>query len=556
MLAMLAAAGMLIFPKPAQAICAFQQGLNSMTTLASGNNLYVLWESSSGFESGSNVGNYTLFFKTSNDGGKTFEKTIRIHSATLLPCTFSSQMAIGGNGQGGNNIYVMWQDGKVYFKASTDGGSSFGDTISLGEGTLGSLMGPSFVPWGGQTIAGVNNDVYMAWVVSNQITHHGDMRFISSDNGGKSFSNVKNFSNPIEDHQEPQLALSGQNVYLAWTEYACDGCGDAVQPPWCGNAGITPTYTCQTKIMLAKSSDGGKNFGSTLSLVEGNSVFANGDTNVTASDGHPSCAHYFYCGLPHQPRIKAAGSNVYVSWFYGPHELYFTRSSDNGGTFRTPARLSEQVSENESSSVYYSSPFISTIDNVSNEAYAGWVVNSDYAGSSLYLVRSADGGNQFENVTSAIPQGFGDFPASISKRLVITKNDALYFAWSSGSDSNRILFEAVRANQTTASNPFVIYSFSNARMPIYLWQPAVAATDSGKVYVIWQNAIDQYVKGLIQPELLIRSSTDGGQTFGSTKQFQEVVMVPEFSTSITFIIATISAASVVIASRHYLLKKK
>ena len=95
MLAMLAAAGMLIFPKPDQAICAFQQGLNSMTTLASGNNLYVLWESSSGFEGGSNVGNYTLFFKTSNDGGKTFEKTIRIHSATLLPCTFFSHMAIG-----------------------------------------------------------------------------------------------------------------------------------------------------------------------------------------------------------------------------------------------------------------------------------------------------------------------------------------------------------------------------------------------------------------------------------------------------------------------------
>ena len=134
-----------------------------MTVKASGHSLYLLWESRLGGFFG-NINNYTLFFKKSNDDGKTFGPAINLYSTSQQPCaSLSSQMEIVKNAKGVDNVYVVWgQLAVVYFRASNDGGETFGRTMSVGTGNLDTLNGPAVIDWGGQIVADSNGGVYVA----------------------------------------------------------------------------------------------------------------------------------------------------------------------------------------------------------------------------------------------------------------------------------------------------------------------------------------------------------------------------------------------------------
>jgi hypothetical protein len=161
--------------------------------IASGNNVYVAWES-----------NTNVFFTRSLDAGASFE-----------PVSIGDEA--GGNfakiATSGNNVAVVWQsapggqpgDIDTLFAVSTDGGASFGPVKNLNESIGGRNTNPH--------VALTGNSVYVVW---EHDTGKTDIVFARSTDAGTSFDPVKILSQDTPDSFEPQLASIGSNVYVIW----------------------------------------------------------------------------------------------------------------------------------------------------------------------------------------------------------------------------------------------------------------------------------------------------------------------------------------------------
>ena len=89
---------------------------------ASGDNVYVTWWDNK-------TGNWEVFFARSTDGGETFDDSINLSNAKGR----SEDASIAASG---DNVYVTWWDNKTgtreaFFRASTNNGDTFGNTIML-----------------------------------------------------------------------------------------------------------------------------------------------------------------------------------------------------------------------------------------------------------------------------------------------------------------------------------------------------------------------------------------------------------------------------------------
>jgi hypothetical protein len=89
---------------------------------ASGDNVYVTWWDNK-------TGNWEVFFAKSTDGGETFDDSINLSNAKGR----SEDASIAASG---DNVYVTWWDNKTgtreaFFRASTNNGETFGNTIML-----------------------------------------------------------------------------------------------------------------------------------------------------------------------------------------------------------------------------------------------------------------------------------------------------------------------------------------------------------------------------------------------------------------------------------------
>jgi hypothetical protein len=206
----------------------------------------------------------------------------------------------------GNNIYLLWIDDSsgsrdVYFKKSSDNGCTFNRTINLGIGEGGSLD-PKMA------ISGDN--IYVTW--EQTPGNNGAVFFAKSNDNGASFDDAKNLGNNTGFNGLPQIAASGNNVYVVWTNNFQEKYG---------------------QIYFTRSTDNGASFNSPIILHElkedgvGNKIFS--------------------------PRIAVdpGNNNVYLAWQNGREvqladvkslisDVYFTRSTDNGASFDETTNLS------------------------------------------------------------------------------------------------------------------------------------------------------------------------------------------------------------------------
>jgi hypothetical protein len=211
----------------------------------SGNNVYVAWW-------GNNTGNYEVMFKASNDGGKTFGNKISLSNSTNGTSVEADVAAFG------NNVYVTYADNKTgdadaYIRTSNDNGETFGPDFKLTNNTGSNLASSSLSP---------------------QM---------------KSYDKVKT---PL---YELKVAAQGDNVYVIATG------GDKNQT------------TYQPDVFIRVSNDNGKTFGK--------------DINLSESKGFAS----------ERTEIAASGNNVYVTWWDkgpdGSDTPLIRVSQDNGQTF-------------------------------------------------------------------------------------------------------------------------------------------------------------------------------------------------------------------------------
>ena len=224
-------------------------------------------------------GNQDIFFAASNNKGGSFGTPINLSNTSGI----SSQPQIAASG---TNVYVTWSDNTpgnfdVFFRASNNNGTSFGPPINLSNNTA-----QSSAP----QIAAIGNNVYVTWRDGSEIF------FTVSTNNGMSFGPPINLSTNTGTVNVPQIAAIGSNVYVIWT---------ADNP-------------ISDDVYFAASNNNGGSFGPAINLsnTAGNSV---------------------------DPQIAALGNNVYVTWqdsAPGINDIFFTVSTNNGGSFGTQKNIS------------------------------------------------------------------------------------------------------------------------------------------------------------------------------------------------------------------------
>ena len=252
---------------------------------ASDGNVYVVWKDNA-------LGNEEILLSMSNDRGASFGPPINLSNTAAL--SLQPQIVAAGD-----NVYVVWSDfqaygaGDIFFTRSIDGGASFEDIMNLSFN-----VGASEEP----RIAVFGNNVYVVW--QDYSPGNSEVLFARSTDGGRSFGSLVNLSNTPVGSIGPDIAASGTNVYVIWSDFTA------------GNF----------EIFLRRSSDNGASFGNAVNL----SMDAR-----TSSNG----------------AISTSNSDVYVVWrdeTSGNPEILFRMSNDGGATFGSAINLSKNTGESVS----------------------------------------------------------------------------------------------------------------------------------------------------------------------------------------------------------------
>jgi hypothetical protein len=209
----------------------------------------------------------------------------------------------------GDNVYVTWWGNKsgnyeVMFKASNDGGQTFGDKINLSNSTDGISVDAD--------IAASGNNVYV--IFADNKSGLADAYIMTSNDNGKTFNPAILLTDNTNSTITNKTLMSQMNSYKAKPspyELKVAAEGNNVYALATGAEKNSTTY--QPDVFLRVSNDSGKTFGK--------------DINLSLSEGITS----------DRIQIKAIDDKVYVTWWDrnldGSDTPIMRISDDRGQTF-------------------------------------------------------------------------------------------------------------------------------------------------------------------------------------------------------------------------------
>ncbi len=300
---------------------------------ASGSNVYVVWQDNA-------TSNYKTYFRASSNYGSGFAPTINLGTTARVDET-NPQVATSNN-----NVYVVWLESAktpaVYFRASNNYGNSFGSPIIL-TGSAGTSFPPVI------TVQGSN--IYLAWR-QNVAAGNDDIFFDASSNNGTSFGSVVNLSNNPGESFNPEIAATGSNVYVVWP----DSNPGHFQTFFRGstNNGVTwsPSIS-QSALNLSSdpgiaiepqvAASGNGVYVSWRDSTLGNSQIFFKASNTNGASFGPLLNLSSDTGTAYNAHVAATGSNVYAVWSDttpGVEDIFLVTSTNGGGSFGSPTNLS------------------------------------------------------------------------------------------------------------------------------------------------------------------------------------------------------------------------
>ena len=306
-----------------------------------------------------------------------------------------------------------------------------------------------------------------------------------SVDGGQTFGDEINLSNNPGFSEHPQIAASGNNVYVAWIDNS----------PLVGSSSQAED---NKKIMFKKSTDAGNTFAETITL-----------SDVQAADSF-------------NLEMAAAGNNVYAVWQVTPLPpqfntdqdnvqsagIFLAMSSDKGETFQEAKSLSDNVLKSYPKVAAYQ-----------NKVYVIWNVgiigdntspknnnnnnnntNDSSTNNGIYLTKSFDGGSTFDEALKLNANW-----NSVGESQIAASGDTVYVVWGGNPD------EKVAGNLFYTSSLDNGVSFSAARTLTErnTLNAEVATVDNGnEVYLAWQGVLPND-----NEEIFVKKSADNGATF-------------------------------------------
>jgi hypothetical protein len=184
--------------------------LESPSIASAKNHVYIMFNemnTSGGIEASK------LYLLTSNDGGANFgapEKVAGFRANQQISIFETSLSAVADNVE---IAYVEQLQGskieQVFFRSSTDAGSTFNPTVNLSRSSSNSAFNVQ--------VGLSRGHVYAVWQqVANNSKY--DTIFRKSDDNGASFGPIHNLSNSATQSTLPVVAAFGGNVYVSWDE--------------------------------------------------------------------------------------------------------------------------------------------------------------------------------------------------------------------------------------------------------------------------------------------------------------------------------------------------
>ena len=353
-------------------------------------NVFVVWaDNTAPASNNSNYDNQDIFFTKSPDGGNSFGKIINL-SNNRGNSNIPQISAVGAN------VYVVWLDDfsgnqDIFFTKSTDGGNSFGKIINLSsknnENTYNNSTHSSFNP----QLAVSGNNVYVVWQEDDAITGNQDIFFKKSTDNGNSFGPVNNLSRTDGDSLAPQIALS------SGIESGGEGGNNStnIYLVWtdCLPKIVSDEPLCD--ILFTKSTDNGNSFGKIINLSSNTGASFNPQISISTDE-------------------REGGSNssntVYVAWqddsftSSGNYDIFFTRSTDGGNSFESTENLSktngtsrfQKMATSSQSTVYLAWADVNNTNNLPSQGF------------DIFFTKSTDGGNSFGKIINLSSKNNGN----------------------------------------------------------------------------------------------------------------------------------------------------
>jgi len=325
---------------------------------ADGSDVFVVWsdDTPNGFTNGD------VLLSSSSDTGASFP------SLTNLSSTSSDsrdpKIAVSGN-----NVHVVWVDptsgnSQVNIISSTDNGASFGLTTNLSN-SVGSSETPQI------SVSGT--DVHVVW--KEGINDGGEIQYVKSTDSGSTFDSVINLSENDGSSTEPQISVSGANVYVIWKDESFGTDTDS-------------------NILLRSSGDGGSNFAS-FQQVSDNT------------------------GISNVPQLDSSGADAFIAWVddsVGNKEIFFRTGSVSSNIINFDSSQ-YNIGQSPTITVTDSSAINSTPDETKSAVITS---DSDGVGISLTLTEDADTGVFTDSFTLT-----SDSSSTASKTLHVEENDVI-----------------------------------------------------------------------------------------------------------------------------------
>jgi hypothetical protein len=331
---------------------------------SSENNVNIVWQDSVPGPTGRN---YDIFFKRSSDAGTSFGKEINLSNNN----GFSEHPQLATSG---NNVYVVWADNsfsanrEILFARSTDGGSTFGDPKNLSND-----KGDSY----NQEIFTFEDSVYVVWLdkkdTNDSENTNGRILLKSSTDGGLIFGQTLDLDGDsnANDSSFPKVAAYNNHVYVIWNVE------QEIRQPLPEEARDKNNKT--NGLYFVKSSDRAVSFGATSKLIHPDQEFG-------------------------EAQIAASGLDVYIVWG-GSHlnqisDLFFMKSINNGDTFSEPIAI---TGNNNKSNNFNPTNVEISVDKIgnNNNLYVAWQSVIPSVGQNnkeeILFKMSSDKGNTFSS---------------------------------------------------------------------------------------------------------------------------------------------------------------
>ena len=295
--------------------------------VTSGSNVHVAWVDDNG-----------VFVRSSTNNGATWQPKVDL-SNTIVP----PEIAVSGS-----NVYVVWNDDNdILLRRSTDDGATWKPEENISNNAGGSIS---------PHVAASGSNVYVAWTDSTP--GNTDIFFKRSTDDGATWKSLVNLSNNQGGSRNSQLTVSGSKVYVVWTQFSSNGECEPSDIFFRGSTNSGATWGSKIKISSSGTNFG---FLCTGALPEvaasGSNVYISwtddGADDVffrRSTDNGASWKSIVNlsnnAGTSGNPQVTVLGSNVYVVWSDntpGNHDILLKRSTNGGSTFTAVKNLSNNA---------------------------------------------------------------------------------------------------------------------------------------------------------------------------------------------------------------------